>query len=105
MPVIKEKFLIVDDDLNILLSFKRQLRGKVNLTTANSGDEALELIKNEGPFAVIISDMRMPKMDGAVLLTKVKEYSPETIRIILTGQADMTSAIDDKNAIHNGSSH
>ncbi|NRB37101.1 MAG: response regulator [Pseudomonadales bacterium] len=99
MAVIKEKFLFVDDDANILHSFKRQYRGKIDLSTATSGEEGLALIETDGPFAVVMSDMRMPNMNGAAFLTQVKTLSPDSIRIILTGQSDIQSAID---AVNNG---
>lgn len=93
MSVIPEKVLFVDDDPNILRSFKRQFHNKINIQVAEGGEEALRMVDAEGPFAVIVSDMRMPVMDGATLLTKIRDKSPDTIRIILTGQSDLDSAI------------
>jgi CheY-like chemotaxis protein len=90
---IPEKILFVDDEPDILSSFKRQFRNKADISTASSGQEALDLMDSEGEFAVIISDMRMPSMDGAEFLEKAKEKSPNTIRILLTGQTDQNSAI------------
>ncbi len=96
---IPEKILFVDDEQDILSSFKRQFRKKADISTALSGKEALELIDNESEFAVIVSDMRMPSMDGAEFLEKAKKKSPNTIRILLTGQTDLNSAI---SAINQG---
>jgi CheY-like chemotaxis protein len=90
---IPEKILFVDDEPDILSSFKRQFRNKADISTANSGQEALDLMDSEGEFAVIVSDMRMPSMDGAEFLEKAKKKSPNTIRILLTGQTDQSSAI------------
>jgi CheY-like chemotaxis protein len=90
---IPEKILFVDDEPDILSSFKRQFRKKADISTASSGQEALDLMDSEGEFAVIISDMRMPSMDGAEFLEKAKKKSPNTIRILLTGQTDQNSAI------------
>ena len=90
---IPEKILFVDDEPDILSSFKRQFRKKADISTASSGQEALDLMDSKGEFAVIISDMRMPSMDGAEFLEKAKKKSPNTIRILLTGQTDQNSAI------------
>jgi CheY-like chemotaxis protein len=90
---IPEKILFVDDEPDVLSSFKRQFRKKADISTASSGQEALDLMDSEGEFAVIISDMRMPSMDGAEFLEKAKKKSPNTIRILLTGQTDQNSAI------------
>jgi len=90
---IPEKILFVDDEPDILSSFKRQFRKKAHISTATSGQEALALIDSEDEFAVIVSDMRMPSMDGAEFLEKAKRKSPNSIRILLTGQTDLNSAI------------
>lgn len=92
-----EKVLFVDDEENILHSIKRELRKRFEIHTAVSGSEALEILKNEGPFAVIVSDMRMPLMDGIQLLAAVKDQYPETVRMMLTGNADQETAIDAVN--------
>ncbi len=88
------KVLFVDDEENVLRAIKRQLRKKFNITTAQSGKEALELINSsKETFAVIITDMRMPKMNGIELLEEVKKVSPNTVRMMLTGNADQKTAI------------
>lgn len=87
------KILFVDDEENILSSFKRQFRNKFHLATALSGQQALRLCVEQGPFTVIISDMRMPGMDGAQFLRVVSERYPETIRIMLTGNQDLETAV------------
>src|SRR4029450_8454251 len=56
------------------------------------GAEALELLKTE-PIAVVVSDMRMPQMDGATLLSRIRALYPNVVRILLTGQADTQAAI------------
>jgi response regulator RpfG family c-di-GMP phosphodiesterase len=60
---------------------------------ATSGAEGLEILANRAPFAVVVSDMRMPKMDGTRFLSIVKKRSPNTVRVLLSGQADMNDAI------------
>jgi len=87
------KILVVDDEPNVLHSIKRQLRKKFSLDTATSGPEALKMLKESGPYAVIIADMRMPGMNGIELLAKVKEEFPDTVRMMLTGNADQETAI------------
>jgi len=91
--VVKERVLFVDDEPNVLDGIRRQLRNRVNIETASSGAAALDIIKAQGPFAVVVSDMRMPEMDGARFLAKVNEIAPQTVRMILSGQADLESTI------------
>ena len=88
------KILFVDDDLNILEAYKRQLKRQFQVETAQGGEEGLNTIKNSGPYAVIVSDLRMPGMDGNQFLAKVKEITPESVRMMLTGFADLKTAID-----------
>jgi CheY-like chemotaxis protein len=89
-----EKILLVDDDNNILDGYRRSLRREFELETAPSGREALKLIAEAGPYAIVVSDMRMPEMDGIQLLSTIRAQSPDTIRIMLTGNADMDAAVD-----------
>jgi len=97
---MRERILLVDDDSNVLDGYRRGLSREFLLETAIGSDQALPLIENNGPYAVIVSDMRMPGMNGIQLLSAAKSLSPETIRIILTGNADLETAID---AINEGS--
>ena len=97
---MSEKILLVDDESNVLEGYQRSLRGEFQLETALGGQEALRIIEQKGPYAVVVSDMRMPAMDGIQLLTTVKTRWPDTIRVMLTGNADMQTAID---AINEGS--
>lgn len=95
-----EKILIVDDDKNLLSGIRRQLREHFEVTIAVGGAQALEALTEKGPFAVIVSDMRMPEMTGVELLGAFKERAPETVRMMLTGNADQNTAAD---AINSGS--
>ncbi len=92
-----ETILFVDDEVNVLDSMRRQLRNRFSIDTAASGAEALAKFKSHGPFAVIVSDMRMPKMDGIKLLSLIKEMYPETVRMMLTGNADQETASEAVN--------
>jgi len=85
----KKQILFVDDEPHLLSGLRRMLRGKRrewDMHFAGGGDEALQLIESQ-PIDVIVSDMRMPGIDGAELLKRVSQLSPGTIRIILSGQA------------------
>lgn len=85
--------LCVDDEANILSSLRRLFRpAGYKVLVATSGAEALEILERE-PVDLIISDMRMPVMDGATLLAIVRERWPQALRILLTGYADMESTI------------
>jgi len=92
-----EKVLFVDDEDHILQSIKRQLRKRFQIYTAPGGEDALDILKNEGPFAVIVSDMRMPIIDGIQLLSKVRDLYPDVVRLMLTGNADQETAIEAVN--------
>ncbi len=89
-----KKVLFLDDDPNILSGIIRLFRGKYDISTATSGQEALEIIKNNGPFAVAVSDFRMPEMDGNKFFSNLKMISPDTVRIMLTGYADIDAAVE-----------
>ena len=87
-----EKILLVDDDPNILNGYRRSLSREFEMDTARGGQDALALVAEKGPFAVVVSDMRMPGMDGVQLLTVFKSKWPDTIRVMLTGNADTDTA-------------
>ncbi|MGA9644067.1 MAG: response regulator [Terriglobales bacterium] len=88
-----EKILLVDDDSNILDGFRRILAREFTIDTALGGEPALKNIASNGPYAVVVSDMRMPGMDGIQFLNKVKLESPNTVRVMLTGNSDMDTAV------------
>lgn len=94
---MNEKILFVDDEPNVLAGYARQLRKTYTVETAPGGAEALDLLDARGPFAVVVSDMRMPGMDGAAFLARARERHPDLIRVLLTGYADIPSAIDAVN--------
>ncbi len=88
-----EKILFVDDETAVLEGFQRLLRQEFEIETANSGARALEKLANDGPFAVVVSDMRMPEMDGAQFLAKVMVKFPQVMRVMLTGNSDLPAAM------------
>ena len=91
------KTLVVDDEENVLRAIKRLFMDEdVEVLTAASGEAGLEILKaNE--IALIISDQRMPGMNGSEFLRRAREAAPDAIRVILTGYADITAAIDSIN--------
>ena len=82
------KVLIVDDETSILSGIKLHLGRAFDLTLANDGKDALQAVEEEGPFDVVVSDMRMPGMTGVELLARIKSEHPTTPTILLTGHAD-----------------
>jgi response regulator RpfG family c-di-GMP phosphodiesterase len=88
-----DKVLFVDDDPNLLAACERNFHRKFQIETAEGGEAALEKISERGPFAVVVSDRQMPRMDGIRFLSTVKERAPDTVRIMLTGNADLEGAI------------
>ncbi|MBU0961170.1 MAG: HDOD domain-containing protein [Proteobacteria bacterium] len=98
----KKRILFVDDETNILSGLKRMLRSmrqEFDLQFAESGKEALEIMEST-EFDVVVSDMRMPGMDGATLLTEIQKLHPYSIRIMLTGQADEKSILRTVGVVH-----
>jgi CheY-like chemotaxis protein len=88
-----ERVLLVDDEPLVLEGLKRQLRKTFDVETAVGGGDALALIARSEPFAVVVSDMRMPEMNGSQFLEQVRERSPDSVRMILSGQAEIESTI------------
>ena len=95
-----DTILCVDDDANLLEGLKRQLRKQFTLEMSLSGEAGLVVVKEDGPFAVVVSDMRMPGMNGARFLAQVRAMAPDTVRILLTGQTDIQDAIVAVNEGH-----
>jgi CheY-like chemotaxis protein len=93
MTVAAESILFVDDEPHLLQGIARACRSHFAIQTATGGAEALQLLCSRGPFAVVVSDMRMPEMNGVEFLAKVRERSPQTVRMVLTGQADLSQTI------------
>ena len=89
-----ESLLFVDDERNILSSLRRLFRSLgYTIYVAESGMAGLEILKRH-PIDLVISDMRMPEMDGATFLEQVEQLYPETVRLLLTGFSDIASTVD-----------
>jgi response regulator RpfG family c-di-GMP phosphodiesterase len=86
--------LLVDDEPNVLEALERQLRGRYDARGATSGAAALDMLRAGARFHVIVSDMRMPQMDGVQFLEKAREASPDSTRMMLTGNADQQTAVE-----------
>jgi len=85
--------LCVDDEQNVLDGLSRTLRSSYSIHTALGGPNGLEALKTMGPFAVLISDMRMPGMSGAEFLSAARQIAPDSVRVLLTGYADVQETI------------
>jgi response regulator RpfG family c-di-GMP phosphodiesterase len=94
------KILFVDDDLNLLNGFQRNLRNDFKLDIALGGEPGLHMMQEHGPYAIIVADMQMPGMNGLDFLAKVEARAPDTVRMMLTGNADQKTAVDAVNRGH-----
>lgn len=92
MPETLLRVLAVDDEPNILRALNRSLYGAVELAIAVGPEQGLHMLESEAPFDVVLSDMRMPGMDGVRFLQAVAERWPDTVRILLTGMGDSESS-------------
>ncbi len=89
----KPRILCVDDEENILNAIQRSLRKKYDIVTAGGGQEGLDLMASKGPFDVVVSDMKMPEMNGATFLRHARQLYPDTVRVLLTGFADLDTVV------------
>lgn len=91
------RLLCVDDEPHVLEGLTRILRRDFVVATATGGSEGIDLLRNDAtkddPFAVVVSDMRMPRIDGAAFLRVARQVAPDSVRVLLTGQADLNAAI------------
>jgi DNA-binding NtrC family response regulator len=85
---MQDKILIVDDDDLVLACFERMLGRQFRVETATGPYDALEAIRSRGPYAVVLSDLRMPGMNGVQLLEKAKELSPNIVGLVLSGNVE-----------------
>lgn len=101
MPDKKYSLLFVDDEVDIINALQDTFADDYNIFKTTNPKEALEIVKKE-EIALIISDQRMPEMTGSELLSEINAIKPETIRILLTGYADINAAVEaiNKGAIH-----
>lgn len=88
-----ERVLFVDDEPLVLAGLRRSVYTEFAADLAGGGEEGLAKLKKDGPYPVVVSDMRMPGMDGAAFLTNVRTIAPDSIRVMLTGHSDMAAAV------------
>lgn len=91
------KILFVDDEPNVLAGFERLFRKDYSVATATSGDEGLSRLVADGPYHAVFADMRMPFMNGATFLARVRDICPDTVRLVLTGETDVNTAMQAVN--------
>jgi len=95
------RILCVDDEENVLRALKRLfLEDDYEIITATSGAEGLEILEGSEPIHVVVSDYKMPEMDGIEFLKQVRERWSDTVRIVLSGYADTASVVDAVNDGH-----
>jgi CheY-like chemotaxis protein len=94
---MNNRILLVDDEVNLLHSLRRSFRGKFDITIAEGGDAALKLLTKESCFAVIVSDMQMPNVNGLQVLSEARKRCPNTVRLMLTGNIDQQTAVNAVN--------
>ncbi len=97
---MKDKVLFVDDEPRVLNAIKRILRKRFDVEIAEGAHEALRCVAEKGPFAVIVSDLSMPDMDGIEFFERLRRSQPQTVRIMFTGNADVQSAMEAVNKGH-----
>lgn len=97
MTAVMPRLLLVDDEPNVIEGIMRRLRREYEIFCANDGAQALRVLEQQGEMHVIVTDMRMPVMNGAALLAQVAKIYPDMVRVLLTGQADLASAISAVN--------
>ncbi len=91
---MSKRILVVVDEPKVSSAYERALRKRFRLELAGSGREALDRLREGGDYAVIASDMHLPEMNGVELLARFREESPDTVRILLIGNADQQMAVD-----------
>jgi DNA-binding NtrC family response regulator len=94
---VLEKILLVDDEPSVLEALQRQFRKQFHIHIALGGEEALTMLRIQGPFAVVVSDCRMPGIDGIQFLALVRKIAPDTVRMMLTGNNDLETAMEAVN--------
>jgi len=86
------RILLVDDDEVLLSCLKRMLERQFDVDIAAGPDQALESVTARGPYAVVVSDMHMPRMPGTELLSRIKQVCPDTVGLLLSGNANADEA-------------
>jgi response regulator RpfG family c-di-GMP phosphodiesterase len=93
LSAVRVSVLCVDDEPNVLEGITLNLHRHYKVITAPGGAAGLEALEKDPSIAVVLSDLRMPGMDGTAFLSQARRAAPDTVRMLLTGHADTTSAI------------
>lgn len=97
----KPTILAIDDEENNLSLLNRTLRGSYNILLASSGEEALNIVEEHGSeIALIVSDQKMPVMEGTEFFKKISDKHPDIIKILLTGHSNIDILVDSINECH-----
>jgi response regulator RpfG family c-di-GMP phosphodiesterase len=96
---MKSRILFVDDDPHLLAGCQRALRQSFTVDIAVGSAQGLELVARQGPYAVVVADMQMPEMNGIQFLQQMEARTPDTVRLMLTGNADQKTA---RQAVNDG---
>lgn len=97
---MRPSVLCVDDEVQLLDAYQRFLKESYTVVAATSCRDALTLLATQGPFAVVISDLQMPGMDGILFLSTIRDLYPDTVRMLLTGNLDLQHALQAVNDGH-----
>ena len=91
---MSRRILLVDDEERVTSGLRRNLRRRFEIETSNDPEDALELVAaQDDPFSVVVSDYQMPGINGIDFLARVRTIAPDTVRIMLTGQADLDASM------------
>lgn len=90
----RPRVLLIDDDENLLKGLVRLHGRKYDLTTASRAVDAIQMVQNEPAFAVVVCDYQMPGIKGSACLAKIQSFAPDTVRVLLTGNNDLATAVD-----------
>jgi CheY-like chemotaxis protein len=96
----RARILCLDDEPRVLEGIALSLRRRFDVLTATNCLDALQILRRERDVAVVLSDMRMPGMDGTAFLQRARDVAPDAVRVVLTGQADLSAAIGAVNDAH-----
>jgi DNA-binding NtrC family response regulator len=88
MPLELPRVLCVDDDASVLAALRRLLRGRFDVVLANGATEGLARLRDAGPFAVVMSDLNMPGIDGHAFLAEARLIAPRTVGVLMTGSCE-----------------
>jgi response regulator RpfG family c-di-GMP phosphodiesterase len=89
-----DRILLIDDERSLLDGLVRVHGRNLNLVAEQDPERALEIVATQGPFAAVFCDYRMPKMNGGACLERLQQLAPDTVRVMLTGNSDLDTAID-----------